>query len=73
MTDQAKPKIWTPDQKVPENVRKMAFLFFMECFKANQADLENDFHLGEEATYRDCIETAKMIYRVDAENDAPKT
>lgn len=33
MTDQPK-QLWTPDQKVPENVRKMAFVFFMEWLRS---------------------------------------
>lgn len=69
--DATKQKLWTPDQKVPESVRKMAFLFFLESTKArlNNPTIEK---ADSEKEYRACIELAKMIHRVDAEND-PKT
>ncbi len=67
--DATKQKLWTPDQKVPESVRKMAFLFFLEAMKSFLATKES---WDVKRTYRECIATAKTIHEIDAEND-PKT
>jgi hypothetical protein len=76
--DATKAKLWTPDQKVPESVRKMAFLFFLETWKAfvNSEDENSRIESGEavasfdaEACYRHCIKMARAVHKVDAEND----
>ncbi len=70
--DATKQKLWTPDQKVPESVRKMAFLFFLEMWKAAFINRTPPELNQSGAAYRDCIEVAKTIHKIDAEND-PKT
>lgn len=73
---EAPKKLWTPDQKVPESVRKMAFLFFLEVYKAGVQLAIETGHKGNlevEDAYRQCIAAAKVIHKVDAENDEPKS
>jgi ribonucleotide reductase beta subunit family protein with ferritin-like domain len=71
--DATKQKLWTPDQKVPESVRKMAFLFFLEHLKASFSNRQvADEWITDKDVYRRCIAMAKSVHEVDAEND-PKT
>lgn len=66
---QPPPKLWTPDQKIPESVRKMAFLFFLEMFKASFLAEKEPNEWNAEINYRECLELAKIIHMVDAENE----
>lgn len=66
-------KLWTPDQKLPEGVRKMAWLLFLEAWKGFQLreddEVLEDFKF--EHMFRHCIEMAKAVTKILGENDEP--
>lgn len=59
-------KIWTPGQKLPERVKQIALMLFIECWKSWWVR-DDSWPTEEEQTYRDCINTAQMIHRIEQE------
>lgn len=68
MSDEPKA-LWTPDKKIPASVLKMAWIMFLEAYKDHLR--VKDTWVPEDV-YRDCIDIARMVYRVEQEND-PQT
>lgn len=64
--------LWTPDKKIPASVLKMAWILFLESYKALLAGHANLQTWVAEDEYRACIGIARMVFKVEQEND-PKT
>ena len=63
MEEEKKPEIWTPAEKLDANVQRMAWLLFLECWKAHLAQPE--LCIGEgwkpEYIYDICLKNAKVV------------
>lgn len=58
-------KLWTPNQKLPEATRKMAFVMFIELMKS-ALDRGTPIEISKVgAAYRDCVAIAREIHAVD--------
>lgn len=62
-------KIWTPGQKLPDRVKQIALLLFLERWKTSTAGRAQlpDIVAETGQAYRMCIEAAKAIYEVEME------
>jgi len=64
-------KLWIPAEKLDENVKRMAWLLFLEWWKGHfdQIGLEGTATKVVETAYTVCLETAKVIRQLEQ----PKT
>ncbi len=62
MTEEQRPeKIWTPPEQIDENVRRMAWLLFLEEWKARGRHSIKETGEWAEITYADCLVAAKAV------------
>lgn len=68
---ESKPEIWTPPEHVDQNTQRMAWLLFLETWKAEwhkvieQPKEALDGHA--EFTYKRCLVVAKVVRRMEQE------
>jgi hypothetical protein len=53
-------KLWIPTEKLDENVKRMAWLLFLECWKGDESTDQWTEEVTK-GTYEDCIRVAKII------------
>lgn len=60
-------KLWVPGQKMPDRVKQLSLMMFIEVFKARFARPEVFKEWSYEVFYRQCIEMAETIYKIENE------
>lgn len=63
----AKSAIWTPGKKLPDAVKAMARLLFIEHWKATLTNQRAMDEWKPDTAYRWCIETAKIVLKIEDE------
>ena len=62
-------KLWIPAEKLDENVKRMAWLMFLEAWKAWIRDHSACDPWKPKAVYAECLQHAKMVRQMEQ----PKT
>lgn len=70
MTEEEGKKIWIPPETTDSNTQRMAWLLFLEWWKAYlsptyKANFEDDWDAAE--NYRLCLKNAKIVRRMEQE------
>lgn len=60
-------QIWTPGQKLPERVKELAAVFFVEAWKSALVKNANlvEFRDNAAETYQGCITMARTLVEID--------
>ena len=61
-------QLLVPPEPIPENVKRMAWLLFLEVWKqlmAGEGDVEINQESDVEPAYKVCLETARTIYELE--------
>ena len=66
MEEETKPEIWTPAEKLDANVQRMAWLLFLECWKAHLSrEIEESCPWKPEEVYGHCLNNAKVVRQLE--------
>lgn len=60
-----KPKIWTPKEKLDDNTKRMAWILFVEWWKAGLANERINPDMVVSDAYALCLSTAKIVRKLE--------
>jgi hypothetical protein len=67
-SDEKPVEIWTPDEKVDDNTKRMAWLLFLECWKQDICKTGyklDDPPFSPGTAYEGCLTAAKIIREIE--------